>query len=185
MNVTGDHPKFIHSVRDTPLSVTNIAILAGSVRVVAIDAPRHAVQMRRRPQLFFRSDIAVARFTLNSLTHVRIVVEVDEIRNNIHPHPSDRLPPLPYLPQFNYLGTRCGHQLMAPHTGFHRRYSGDGAGSHSAVAILAINIVIGDMNLVAEVDRLTRVGRLSFTSDEYQNNGKADNKQRIEKIPIS
>ena len=99
-------------------------------------------------------DGAVARGTAHALVHVNAVIEVNEIRQPVNPDPLDgfiRAVALANRFQVRSVGIKYG---VAIHAGFRRGNAREGGGFDGSVTVAAVESVIPDVVLVAELDRL-------------------------------
>jgi hypothetical protein len=120
---------------------------------MASQAPLH-FQRRCAPQHRHLVDPAMAFDAGHALVDMDAVIEIDEIRQVMHPIPADRLL-VPIARVQRRQRRRITEQLrMAGQADLRRRQAGEGRFFNRGMAIAAIQAVIADMVLVAEPDRL-------------------------------
>ncbi len=144
--------------------MTCIAIDACRVLAMTINTEGHVVQCEGRCNLFHRSNVAVAGFTVDSLCNVGVMIEENKISDTVHFHPLDRLLLLPYLPDLDHLRLGCGNELVTPHAHLDGGESSARAASYAAVTVLTCDLVVPGVDGVTEGDGLARPGLLAPAS---------------------
>ncbi len=131
-----------------------VAIDARVVISVASDTIRHISELERRCDFAHRLNFAVAFLAGNVLHDVRLMIEIDKVRQHIYLCPPDRHLLIPGLADLLNLGLRRRNKLMASDAGLHRWNHCSFSSASSAVAVLTAHLIVPCMNLVAESDRL-------------------------------
>lgn len=165
-------------------SMTSIAINACLVLPMAVDAEGHVVERKRRLQFHHRSNFAVTGFALDTLRDVRIVIEVHKVCNMVHPHPLNRLFAFPRLSHLDDLRLGRSYKLMTAHAGLERRNIRVRSSSHTAMAILASNLILPRVFRVTKRDRLARTNFLPLTRRDCQHEEDNSNKKKINRYNV-
>jgi len=153
------------------------AVDARAVLAMASDTIRHVGELERRNDFAHRLNLAMASLTRNILHDMRLMVEVDKIREDVHPRPPDRLFFIPCFADLLDFGLRCRNKLVATHAGLHRGNHRSLPSACAAVAILTAHLVVAGVNLMAESDRLTRLEfRLFAAGKDDKDNRSGKNK---------
>ena len=122
-------------------------------RPVAVDAPSHLKAADARNDIH-RIHRAMALRAGHLCTIVRCMIETHESRHGIHLHPPNGRAILPVAGELLHIRMLPEHNLMASHTPLDGRHAGETGSPSSAVAIRALDSVVGDVNAVAECDGL-------------------------------
>ncbi len=151
------------------------AIDARVVVPVASDTIRHVCKFERRYDFAHRLNFTMAFLAGDVFHDVRLMIEIDEVREHIHLCPPNRHLLIPCLADLLNLGFRRSNKLMTSHAGLHRRNHRSFSSACTAVAILAAHLIVPRVNLMAERDRLTRLQFLlpaAGCDDEHESNRK-------------
>jgi hypothetical protein len=148
------------------LAMTNVAINGSVILTMTSDAEGHIIKPDPWPDLGHCLHLTMTFLAGDSLGHMRIVVEVDEIRKDVDPHPPDRLLRFKCLTDLCNPRPGCRDELMAAHAQPHRRDSGRCRTPHAAVTVLAVHLVLARVDRVAEGDGLARASIGSITARE-------------------
>ncbi len=132
------------------------AIDARIVVPMASDAIRHVRELERRCDLAHRLNFTVTFLAGDVFHNVRLMIEIDKVREHIYLCPPNRHLLLPCFADLLNLRSRRRNKLMASDAGLHRRNHRSFSSARTAVAILAAHLIVPCMNLMAECDRLTR-----------------------------
>lgn len=159
-----------------------IAIDAGFVVAMTIDAERHVVKLKSRSDLCHRGNVPMTGGTIDSLCDVGLVIEKHEIRDTVHLHPSDGFLCFPGLADLHDLGLRRAGKLMTTHARLHRRNDGSRGLSRAAVTILACDLILAGMNDMAEGYGLARTCVLPCTAGRNQKSGQSNEKEAIHEL---
>src|SRR5262245_11074762 len=120
---------------------------------VAIQTPFHE-QRGMLPNQRHAIHSPVAGATADSFVHMNAMVEVGEVRQIVHPSPSNgSVRPVAFAHWLEHWARRPNLR-MAVHAGFRRRNSGGSCNLHRCVAVTAVNTDSGYMVLMAEWDGL-------------------------------
>ena len=129
---------------------------------VAGDAETHVVDVVHLVDLRHAAHVPVARGARGGAERldVALVREVGVAREVVHPHPLDGLLVVPGLAQLLDLGlgraVASGHHQVAAHARLHGRDARLGRDRHRVVAVLALDLELTRVDVVAEEDRLAR-----------------------------
>src|SRR5262249_21929270 len=142
-----------------PSVVTHHAVERTLPLGVTGHAPPHR-QGSNLGELGHRLDLPVALLAGQPYLDVALVRKVHEPGDLVDPYPLDRLGVLPISPELLdfllELGILGGHDLMATHTPLDRGQTSEGRAPRVGVAVLAINLEVACVDLVAEQDGLLR-----------------------------
>ena len=133
------------------------AIDARIIIPVASDAIRHIRELERRCDFAHRLNFAVAFLAGDVLPNMRLMIEIDEVWKDIYLCPPNRHLLIPGFADLLNLGFRGSNKLVASDAGLHRRNHGSFSPACTAVAVLAVHLIVPCVNLMAERDRLTRL----------------------------
>lgn len=122
----------------------------------------------------------MADLTIDSLGDMRVVIEVDKIRDAVHFHPWNRLLAFPGLPHFDNFRFRCCDELMTTHARLHRRNVRMRSTSHPAMAVLTRDLKLARMRCMAECNRLTRARLLSLARRKREAEDHGNGNDRVE-----
>ena len=135
---------------------------------MTIHAPCHVVDFPGRSYLWHGGNIPVTLLTLNAFCNVRVVIEIDKVRNMIDPRPTNRFLRFPCLSYFDNFRLRRCNELMATHACLNGRDVGVWTTPNSAVTILAVHLVVTRMSCMTEGDWLARAGVGALTGCNEQ-----------------
>src|SRR5467141_2827031 len=99
-------------------------------------------------------DLPVARRTAHALIDMNAVIEIHEIGQAVNFDPLDGFIAVIAFPNGLEIGGTTEKNRMAVHAGLCRRDSGNGGGFDAGMTITAVNAVIADVMLVADLHRL-------------------------------
>ena len=120
---------------------------------VAVETPLHLERVLL-PGERHSIHSAVARLTSDALINVNAVIEINEIRQIVHPGPPDRIPRTEAGPYRLERRTRVPDLRMAIHASLGRRNVGEPRGLDRGVTIPAVDSEAADMVSMAERHRL-------------------------------
>ena len=120
---------------------------------MALQAPAH-FQTGHPGHLGHRFHLAVTVCAIHFCPNMGLVIEVNEPGQDIHFDPGNGLSPLPVPTQRLNAFSLGGYNQMATHAAFHRRDAGKGGAVRITMAVKALNLEIGHMDLVIERDGL-------------------------------
>jgi hypothetical protein len=120
---------------------------------MAIDAPSH-IQRRCLEDQRHLIDGSVARGTAYAFRHVDAVIEIHVVGQPMHAHPVDRLVGAVAFAHGLKISNVVEEHRVAIHAGLGRRYAGGRGTLYARVAVAAIDAVVADVVLVAELNRL-------------------------------
>ena len=138
-----------------PIHVENLVFRANVLRgiTVAIEAPLHRQRRGLKNQRHL-VDRAVARGAADSFVDVNAVVEIDIIGEAVNLDPLDRLIRSVALANRLEITDIIEENRMAIHAGFRRGNAGERRSFDTGVTVAAIDPVIADVVLVAELQGL-------------------------------
>lgn len=129
--------------------MTRIAVEACLTFPMTRQAFAHA-QIHDLTRLIHRLYGTVTGLTCNPRVNMWPVLEVNEIRHRSDLLPLDGFLLLPVLLQLLHLGLICSRNLVAPHASLDRRDAGHRGSTGKRMAVLAGNLEIPCMDLMAE-----------------------------------
>ena len=134
--------------------MTGVAIDAGIIVPMASDAIRHIREFERRCNFAHGLNFTVTFLAGNVFHDVRLVIEIDKVRQHVYFCPPDRRLLVPRFADLLNLRPRRSDELMTTHACLNRGNHRGFASARPAVTILAAHLIIPSMDLVAEGDRL-------------------------------
>jgi len=155
------------------------AIDARIILPVASHAIRHVGKFERRSNFAHRLNLAMAPLAWNVFHDVRLMVEIDKIRKDVHPCPPNRLFFIPCLADLLNFWFRCCDKLMASHAGLHGGNHRGLPAARATVAILAVHLVIAGVYFVAERDRLAGLERPFLTAGNDHKEKRRGSKNKL------
>jgi len=138
-----------------PIHIENLIFRAQYLLgiAVAFDAPLHKQRVGLKYQRHL-VDLPVARRAAYALIDMNAVIEIDEIGQTMNFDPLDGFIAAIALANGLEVGRSVEENRMAIHAGLCRRNAGDGGSFHSGMTVTAVDAVIADVMLVAELHRL-------------------------------
>src|SRR5579871_804334 len=141
--------------RRLPLHVVNLIERPqrGFRIAMAIDAPAH-IQRRCLEDQRHLIDSSVARGTAYAFCYVDAVIEIHIVRQAMHADPVDRSVSAVAFPHRLEISNVVKQHRMAIHAGLCRRHAGGCRTLHARMAIAAVDAIVADVVLVAELNWL-------------------------------
>lgn len=120
---------------------------------MALNAPFHLQRgyFRNKRHLI---DAAVARRAADAFGDVDRMIEINVVRKIVNARPVNRNTGLPTVSDRRQVTRGIKELRVAVHTRFRRRHTGRGAALDGRMAIPAVDSIVTDMVLVAELHRL-------------------------------
>src|SRR6266487_2427142 len=145
-------------VRGLPVHVKNLVLRPQRLLgvPVAVHAPLHqqSVGLKNQRHLV---DLPMARRAADPFIDMNAVIEIDEIGQAVHFVPLDRFVGAKALANRFKIGRAIEKHRVAVHAGLRRRNPGNRGRFHAGMTVTAVNAVIADVMLVAELHRLLPV----------------------------
>src|SRR6266849_4549786 len=142
-------------IRRLPLHIEYLIFRAENLLRVAmaIQAPLHQQSIGLEYQRHL-VDLPVARRTAHALIDMNAVIEIDEISQAVNFDPLDGFIAAIALADGLQVGCIIEKHRMAVHAGLRGRDAGNGGNFHAGMTVAAVNAVVADVMLVAELHRL-------------------------------
>jgi hypothetical protein len=147
---------------------------------MTVNAESHVRKIDSQPDFRHGLNLAVAFLAWDPFGHVGVVIKVDEIADHVHPHPWDRLVLLEGITKPDDLGPIRCNKLVASHAKAFRGNTGRSSPPDAAVAILALDLIVTGVDLVAECNRLPRPGVGTVAAIHHQGDGESEERGKSE-----